>query len=38
LLLEALQRRGAPLPVKKPIAELIRLAAVIGERFSGPKM
>ena len=38
LLVEALQRRGAPLPVKKPIAELIRLAAVIGERFSGPKM
>ena len=38
LLLEALQRRGAPLPVKKPIAELISLAAVIGERFSGPKM
>ena len=38
LLLEALQRRGAPLPVKKPIAELTRLAAVIGERFSGPKM
>ena len=38
LLLEALQRRGAPLPGKKPIAELIRLAGVIGERFSGPKM
>ena len=38
LLLEALQRRGAPLPVKKPIAELISLAAVIGERFSGPRM
>ena len=35
---EALQRRNAPLPVKKPITELVRLAAEIGERFSGPKM
>jgi hydroxymethylglutaryl-CoA lyase len=36
--LEALQRRGADLPIKKPMAELVRLAAEIGERFSGPKM
>jgi hydroxymethylglutaryl-CoA lyase len=37
-LLEALQQRTAPLPIQKPIAELIELAAEIAERFSGPKM
>ena len=36
--LEALQLRNAPLPIKKNIAELVELAAEIGERFSGPKM
>jgi hydroxymethylglutaryl-CoA lyase len=36
--LEALQRRNAPLPIKKNISGLIELAAEIGERFSGPKM
>ena len=36
--LEALQLRNAPLPIKKPIAELIKMAASIAERFSGPKM
>jgi hydroxymethylglutaryl-CoA lyase len=36
--LEALQQRNAPLPIKKNIAELVELAAEIGERFSGPKM
>ncbi len=37
-LLQALKRRGATLPVAKAIAEPLRLAAEIGERFSGPKM
>jgi hydroxymethylglutaryl-CoA lyase len=36
--LEALQLRKAPFPVKKPIADLVRLSAEIGERFGGPKM
>ena len=36
--LEALRRRHAALPVKKPIADLLRMAADIAERFSGPKM
>ena len=37
-LLEALRSRGAELPIRKPISELLRLAAEIGDRFSGPKM
>ena len=37
-LLEALRSRGAQLPVHKSIAEPVRMAADIGERFSGPKM
>jgi len=36
--LAALQQRNAPLPIKKPIADLVRLATGIGERFGGPKM
>src|SRR5664279_98396 len=36
--LEALRRRNAPLPIQKPIADLIEMAAEIAERFSGPKM
>ena len=36
--LEALQRRNVPLPVKKPIAELVQITAEIGERFGLPKM
>ena len=36
--LEALQRRNVPLPVKKPIAELVQIATEIGERFGLPKM
>jgi len=37
-LLEALKGRGAELPVKRPLAEPLRLANKIGSRFSGPKM
>ena len=37
-LLEALKSRGVELPVKKPINELLRAAADIASRFSGPKM
>jgi hydroxymethylglutaryl-CoA lyase len=37
-LLEALSRRGAELPIRKAITEPLRMAADIGERFSGPKM
>ncbi len=37
-LLDALKARGAELPVRKPITELLRLAADIGDKFSGPKM
>jgi len=37
-LLAALQGRGLELPVKKPIGELLRAAADIASRFSGPKM
>src|ERR1039457_3645243 len=36
--LEALQQRNAPLPVRKPIADLIEMAAEIGGRFGLPKM
>jgi hydroxymethylglutaryl-CoA lyase len=36
--LEALQRRGIAPPIKKPVAELVRLSAEIAERFSGPRM
>ena len=36
--LEALQRRNVPLPIKKPIAELIEMAAEIAERFGLPRM
>jgi len=36
--LEALQQRNAPLPIKKNISGLVSLAAEIGERFGGPKM
>ncbi len=37
-LLHALKSRGAVLPMLKPITEPLRLAAEIGDRFSGPKM
>ncbi len=36
--LEALQRRHVPSPIKKPLAELVEMAAEIGARFSGPRM
>ena len=36
--LEALRSRGVPLPIKKPIAELVGLAGNIAELFGGPKM
>ena len=36
--LEALQQRDVPLPIRKNISGLVELAAEIGERFSGPKM
>jgi hydroxymethylglutaryl-CoA lyase len=36
--LEALQQRDAVLPVRKPLAELIRLSANVAELFGGPKM
>ena len=38
ILLEALKSRGAELPVKKPLTEVLRMSADIGTRFSGPKM
>ncbi|MGC2107966.1 MAG: hydroxymethylglutaryl-CoA lyase [Candidatus Korobacteraceae bacterium] len=37
-LLEALRGRGAEVLIRKPITEPLRLAAEIGDRFSGPKM
>jgi len=37
-LLQALRSRGVELPIRKPIAEPLRLATEIGDRFSGPKM
>ena len=35
---QALQQRNVALPVKKSIAELIKLSANIADRFSGPRM
>ena len=37
-LLDALRSGGAELPMLKPITELLRVAAEIGDKFSGPKM
>ncbi len=37
-LFEALRQRGVPLPVKKPIADLVGLSANISDLFGGPKM
>ena len=37
-LLRALASRGVALPINKPISDLLRQAAEIGDRFSGPKM
>lgn len=37
-LLQALKSRSAVLPINKPISELLRQGAEIGDRFSGPKM
>jgi hydroxymethylglutaryl-CoA lyase len=37
-LLQALQSRGAELPVQKALTEVLRISADIGTRFSGPKM
>ena len=37
-LLQALKSRGTALPINKPINELQRQAAEIGDRFSGPRM
>jgi hydroxymethylglutaryl-CoA lyase len=36
--LEALQLRDAPLPIQRPLDELLKVSAHIAERFSGPKM
>jgi hypothetical protein len=36
--LEALRQRNVTLPIKRPLEELTRLSAEIGERFGGPKM
>lgn len=36
--LEALRLRNATSPLKKPIADLVKLSANIAERFSGPTM
>jgi hydroxymethylglutaryl-CoA lyase len=36
--LEVFKSRGASRPISKPIADLQRQAAEIGDRFSGPKM
>ncbi len=38
ILLQALKNRGASLPIIKPIADLLRQAGDLGNRFSGPKM
>ncbi len=37
-LLQALKSRGTALPINKSVAEVVRQAAEIGDRFSGPKM
>ncbi len=36
--LEALQKRGIPLPLHKPIADLVSLSANLAELFGGPMM
>src|SRR5579862_742715 len=36
--LDALKSRGAEVPVKKPLGDVLRLSAEIATRFSGPKM
>jgi hydroxymethylglutaryl-CoA lyase len=36
--LEALRQRNASLPIQRPMAELVRLAGQIGERYGGPRM
>jgi hydroxymethylglutaryl-CoA lyase len=36
--LEALELRNSSSPIKKPIGELLKLSANIGERFNGPRM
>ena len=38
VLLQALRSRGATVPITKPVSDLLRMAAEIGDRFSGPKM
>lgn len=37
-LLAALRSRGVELPIRKPITDLLRMAAEIGDKYSGPKM
>ncbi len=37
-LLDALRSRGAELPIRRSISEVLRLAGEIGDKFSGPKM
>jgi len=37
-LFEALRQRAVPLPVKKPIADLVGLSASIADIFGGPRM
>ena len=36
--LDVLKSRGAEVPVKKPLGDVLRLSAEIATRFSGPKM
>ncbi len=38
ILLQALRSRGASVPITKPVEDLLRRAAEMGDRFSGPKM
>jgi hydroxymethylglutaryl-CoA lyase len=37
-LLAALQSRGVASPIRKPIGDIVKMSAEIGEKFSGPKM
>src|SRR5579875_3569000 len=37
-LLAALQGRGVEAPIRKPIGDVTKMSAEIGEKFSGPKM
>jgi hydroxymethylglutaryl-CoA lyase len=38
VLLQALRSRGGSVAITKPVGDLLRMAAEMGDRFSGPKM